>query len=148
MRLWHTLLLPYLPKSQLAAQKRECDVIWRDIGRGVKTNHILINYIWSYDVEEFTIYYAFLKREFDRRGFKFRPHSAAKVVEYSSELRTPFEYHHNAGYMRQCFYNLQEKYERGQKDFDEDIYDALEQFVHFWIHIEEVDEYERIQKEN
>ena len=49
MRLWHYKLLPYLPKGQLLAQKRECDLIWKDIKNGKKTNHILINYIWDYE---------------------------------------------------------------------------------------------------
>ena len=137
MRLWHTLLLPYLPKSQLLAQKRECDVIWKDIGRGVKTNHILINYVWKLDKPELemSIYYAFLKKEFDKRGFKFNPSKYAKVMEYNSSLRNPFVCYHNNEYLKQCFYNLQEKYDRGQKDFDDETYDRLEYFVHWWLGI-------------
>ena len=44
MRCWHYKLLPYLPNSQLIAQKRECDLIWKDIAKGKQTNHILIIY--------------------------------------------------------------------------------------------------------
>ena len=45
MRLWNFKLLPYLPDSQLLAQKRECDLIIKDATLGRRTNHILINYI-------------------------------------------------------------------------------------------------------
>ena len=69
MRLWHYELLSYLPNSQLIAQKRECDLIWKDIAAGKQTNHILINYIWSYEdyKEQLTIYYWLLKKEFINR---------------------------------------------------------------------------------
>lgn len=46
----------------------------------------------------------------------------------------PFPKHHTDRYLLQCFYNLQEKYDRGQKDFDKDIYDRLEEFVKNEIH--------------
>ena len=44
MRLWHYKLLPYLPKSQLIAQWRELNSIYKKQDR-----HILINYIYDYD---------------------------------------------------------------------------------------------------
>ena len=37
MRLWHSKILPYLPDSQILSQKRECDLIWKDILNGKKT---------------------------------------------------------------------------------------------------------------
>ena len=40
-----------------------------------------------------------------------------------------FKNHHNQRYLNQCFYNLQEKYDRGQKDFDYDTYWKLERFI-------------------
>ena len=129
MRLWHYELLPYLPKSQLLAQKRECDLIWKDIADGKQTNHILINYIWQYDVQEFTIYYAKLFVEFDKRGFNFNisPYYIPPIE--GTKYHRPYEKHHNHQYLIQCFYNLQEKYVRGQKDFDIDVYRKLEHFV-------------------
>ena len=44
MRIWHRDLLPYLPKSQLLAQKRECDLIWKDIANGKQTLNEINNY--------------------------------------------------------------------------------------------------------
>lgn len=129
MRLWHRDLLPYLPKSQLLAQKRECDLIWKDIATGKHTNHILINYIWEYqDVKtELANYYMMLYCEFCKRNFKF---NISKYVSVPiASFNDPFNKHHNDRYLLQCFYNLQEKYDRGQKDFTDEIYQALSDFV-------------------
>jgi uncharacterized protein (TIGR02328 family) len=114
MRLWHYTLLPYLPKSQLIAQKRECDLIWKDLFNGKQTNHILINYIWSYhqpDIELYQ-YYTMLADEFDRRGFKFNFSEYINEDYYRITLH-PFANHHNNQYLIQCFYNLQEKADCG-----------------------------------
>lgn len=131
MRLWHYKLLPYLPKSQLIAQKRECDLIWKDIAVGKQTNHILINYIWEYEdyLKELSIYYWLLKEEFDNRGFKFNfsNNFITKNVFYGYE--NPFPKHHNDRYLLQCFMNLCEKYDRSQKDFDVKTFRNLVMFV-------------------
>ena len=37
--------------------------------------------------------------------------------------------HHNDRYLLQCFYNLQEKYDRGQQDFSKECYEKLQDFV-------------------
>ena len=131
IRLWHYKLLPYLPNSQLIAQKRECDLIWKDIANGKQTNHILINYIWSYEDYKYQliIYYWMLKIEFKKRGFNFRESANANLLIEYRGLIQPFAYHHNDKYLVQCFYNLQEKYDRGQKDFTYDTYKNLLKFM-------------------
>ena len=131
MRLWDYRLLPYLPKGQLLSQKRECDLIWNDIAKGKQTNHILINYIWEYDApkEELSVYYKRLCYEFARRGFKFNWNKNALPNLNDCMCVIPFDKHHNKRYLVQCFYNLQEKYDRGQKDFDLETYRKLVKFV-------------------
>ena len=129
MRLWSYQLLPYLPKSQLIAQKRECDLIWKDLANGKQTNHILINYIHEYSHEELFEYYSLLADEFERRNFKFNYSQYITEDYYRKESHRCFEKHHNQQYMIQCFYNLQEKYVRGQKDFDLWTYRSLSDFV-------------------
>ena len=129
MRLWHYKLLPYLPNSQLLSQKREIDLIWKDLANGKKTNHILINYIWEYEdyYRELAVYYWLLKEEFKKRNYKFKfSENFINRNEYYGNY-IPFERHHDKGYLNQCFYNLQEKYFRGQKDFSKEIYQKL-----FW----------------
>ena len=135
MRLWHYELLRYLPTSQLLSQKRECDLIWKDLASGKQTNHILINYIWSYTYDDLFEYYSLLADEFERRNFKFN-YSKYITSDYYRLSRAPFIDHHNKQYLIQCFYNLQEKYVRGQKDFDLWTYRNLENFVR-----KEVNEY-------
>ena len=135
IRLWHYELLRYLPASQLLAQKRECDLIWKDIANGKQTNHILINYIHEYAYDDLFEYYSLLADEFERRSFKFN-YSQYITADYMRSNNAPFERHHNQQYLVQCFYNLQEKYVRGQKDFDYQTYIALADFVR-----KEVNEY-------
>ena len=126
MRLWHYKLLPYLPNSQLIAQKRECDLIWKDIANGKQTNHILINYIWEYEDYKMQLasYYYLLEKEYENRGFIFI--DMCPLLIYETKLTNkPFINHHNDRYLLQCFSNLQEKYDRGQKDFDYTTYKKL-----------------------
>ena len=132
MRLWHYKLLPYLPDSQLIAQKRECDLIWKDISNNKKTNHILINYIWTYSdyIERLAAYYELVKAEFERRKFTFNDKYLIFQFIYRHTIKgNPFPEHHNMRYLEQCFYNLQEKYDRGQKDFSWARYDDLDEYV-------------------
>lgn len=130
MRLWHYKLLPYLPKSQLLSQKRECDLIWEDLSNGNKTNHILINYIWEYEdyLKELSIYYRILQDEFEKRKYKFNPSDNA-CLWFDISRPIPFKNHHNYRYLLQCFFNLQEKYDRKQIDFSKEEYYKLMQEV-------------------
>lgn len=133
MRLWHYEILPYLPTSQLIAQKRECDLIFKDYLNNKKTNHILINYVWEYNIDHLVSYYNLLKKEFKKRSFLFNDKTLDKVLEknkYFIELiDKPFLYHHNDRYLLQNFCNLQEKFDRGQKDFGLEIYIQLKRYV-------------------
>ena len=130
MRLWHYKMLPYLPKSQLLSQKRECDLIWKDIANGKRTNHVLINYIWEYEdyEKELSNYYTLLEREFRNRGFKFRVHERASYC-IDIDVPKPFIKHHTKQYLLQNFMNLEEKFERFQVDFARSTYLRLWNFV-------------------
>ena len=56
--------------------------------------------------------------------FKDETFEVYELYEYK-----PFKNHHNDRYLLQNFYNLQEKYDRGQKDFDIETYKELVMFV-------------------
>ena len=134
IRLWHYKLIPYLPKSQLLAQKRECDLIWKDISNEKKTNHILINYIWEYNLykTELLNYYYLLLVEFKKRNYRFNDKSGYNLdVENDKRFLNlaPFHKHHNTRYLVQCFYNLEEKYDRGQADITKENMLAILQIV-------------------
>lgn len=122
MRLWHYELLPYLPKGQLISQKRECDLMFKDYLNDKKTNHILINYVWEYDISHLISYYVLLEEEFKRRHYySFNKKILSKVLTKSGNfvelIDKPFPDHHTTRYMIQNFFNLEEKFDRGQKDF-------------------------------
>lgn len=132
MRLWHWELLPYLPKSQLIAQWRELNSIY------VKQDkHILINYIYEYDRVHLLAYSLLVIDEMTKRGFEIK--SLEHFNEFFKNTRIlscgvlatfkPFPNHHTRRYMLQCFTNLQEKYDRGQDDFNDEVYEKLQKFV-------------------
>lgn len=129
MRLWHYKLIPYLPKSQLLAQWRELNSIFKK-----QDKHILINYVYEYPKNDLKTYACIVIEEMKRRGFKIN--SRANFEAYFGEELLPapidgklFKNHHNFRYLQQCFYNLEEKYDRGQADFSQEQYEALNEFV-------------------
>lgn len=128
MRLWHYRLIPYLPKSQLIAQWRELNSIY------VKHDkHILINYIYEYSVDDLYSYSVLIINEMEKRGFKTNLKNYYNFMDtinyYPSFTHHPFSKHHNDRYLIQCYYNLQEKYDRGQKDFSKHQMIQLYQLV-------------------
>ena len=121
MRLWHYKLIPYLPKSQLQAQ-------WRELGSIFKKqdNHILINYIYKYDKETLYAYAQKVIQEMQNRNIKIRDWTNYNYYFYylDFEKGIPVDNYfpeHNNEYLTICYWNLREKYIRGQKDFDDEI---------------------------
>lgn len=123
MRLWHYALIRYLPKSQLLAQWRELNSIFKK-----QDDHILIRYIYKYDKEYLRDYSWSVITEMNRRGYKIKSldnmekYFGKGYRDWTSGVRFP---EHNQRYLLQCFYNLQEKYDRGQKGFTLDVYRKL-----------------------
>lgn len=136
MRLWDYRLLPYLPKSQILGQWRELNSIFKK-----QDKHILINYIYEYPKEDLFAYSVMVFKEMNKRGYKCKIENYQKYFFDDSTLNDypnhnngyekfiPFKNHHNNKYLKQCFYNLQEKFDRKQKDFDEETYNKLKEFV-------------------
>lgn len=132
MRLWHYKLIRFLPKSQLLAQWRELNSIYKK-----QDKHILINYVYEYPREDLLAYSLLVMSEMNERGIDIRKtenfdsYFSGVYVKSIPNLENfvPFKEHHNNRYLLQCFYNLQEKYDRGQKDFRYGLYLDLEDFV-------------------
>lgn len=125
MRLWHYKLIPFLPNSQLLAQWRELNSIFKK-----QDKHILINYVYEYPRENLIWYSELVIREMSKRNFKIK--SFDNLLDYCVsyyKMDNPFPNHHNNRYLIQCFYNLQEKYDRGQKDFTIDKYLDLKRLI-------------------
>ena len=50
-------------------------------------------------------------------------------TNYLMKQTNPFPQHRTDRYLKQCFYNLQEKYDRCQRDFDRKTYEKLLTFI-------------------
>lgn len=124
MRLWHTDVIPALPKSQLLAQWRELNSVFAK-----EDKHILINYIYDYPREDLLIYTNIVLAEMQRRGIQIR--TVDKMARYFDGITapnyTPFAKHHDAAYLEICYFNLKEKYMRGQKDYSEEQFLQLQE---------------------
>ncbi len=123
LRLWHQSLLRNLPKSQLLAQWRELNSIFAKEDR-----HILINYIYDYPKDDLFAYTQLVLNEMRARNINIR--TLDKMERYFTDvpfeqIMDPFVHHHNEEYFEICYFNLKEKYIRGQKDFDAERYEAL-----------------------
>ncbi|MBQ0137694.1 MAG: neutral trehalase [Kurthia sp.] len=127
MRLWHVDLIEYLPKGQLLSQWRELNSIFAK-----EDKHILINYIYEYPKDDLYLYTEKVIAEMKKRGYKIR--AFEKMNHYFQELeevedKKPYEKHHNEEYLEICYYNLKEKFIRGQKDYDEKLYEKLSSYI-------------------
>ena len=117
MRLWHKDLIPVLPRQQLLGQWRECCLIARSIEKHGTPNHLLVNRIMDYPMDHFWTYGRMVAKEMDRRHYKceferfdrYFPLGGYQEVS-KDEL---FSEWHNKRYLRQCFSNLQEKFDCG-----------------------------------
>ena len=131
MRLWHYKLIPFLPDSQLVAQWRELNSIFKN-----QPKHILINYVYKYDKYDLLAYSNLVIAEMEKRNFKT---NTSNYENYFDKLDVycllnkldskPFENHHNDRYLLQCFMNLQEKFDRGQQDFSKEQFIKMRNFV-------------------
>lgn len=124
MRLWHIDLVKngLLPKSQLVAQWRELNSIFKK-----QDKHILINYIYDYPKEYLYSYTMAVIKEMERRNFKIKSYENmnnyfGKDIQFNTKLKFK---EHNEDYFEICYFNLKEKYLRGQKNFTEEIIDKL-----------------------
>lgn len=114
MRLWHYELIPVLPKSQLISQWRECIAIKRQWEKGT-LKHRLVSYVKDYDKQYFCRYVDYIIDEMDIRDIKYQLKYYDEIYGFCDGDITAYDYYpeHNDRYLKQCLYNLQEKYDRG-----------------------------------
>lgn len=118
MRLWHKDLIPVLPKNQLIGQWRECCAIAKAIAENGTPNHILVNKVMDYPIHHFIIYSFLVYKEMRSRGFKPNGMNFEKWLEFDESLienkrSILFPNWHNDRYFKQCYFNLEEKYDCG-----------------------------------
>lgn len=119
MRLWHKDLIPVLPRRQLLSQWRECCGIVANIAEKGSPDHILVNKMMDYPVDNFVIYTDMVIKEINNRGYKI---SDKALTNYRKNIqKSTYRFNnnricslfcdwHNDIYLRQCLYNLEEKY--------------------------------------
>ena len=119
MRLWHKDIIKYLPREQLVAQWRELSAIAGNLNMKGTPNHILVNKVLNYPIDHFISYALYVRQEMTRRGYRTMESVWEKILSTNDgafELVAPeclFPRWHNFQYLRQCYYNLEEKYDCG-----------------------------------
>ena len=120
MRLWHKDLIPVLPQQQLMGQWRECCLIAKLIAQNGTPNHILVNKVMHYPLEHLLRYGELVQLEMRKRGYKadlskFVPYLQATDCDFANIVTKEdlFQGWHNGRYLKQCYYNLQEKFDCG-----------------------------------
>jgi len=118
MRLWHKNLIPVLPRQQLLGQWRECCAIARNISVKGSPNHVLVNRIMDYPLSHFYNYGKWIYWDMMRRGYKCDLSRFSHYFTFPHDMEyisfdEIFKNWHDEKYLRQCFYNLEEKHDCG-----------------------------------
>ena len=148
MRLWHVELIRkgLLPNSQLISQWRELNSIFKK-----QDKHILINYIYEYKgCADLALYSKLVIEEMVKRGYKiksfdnmysyFEKQGIGMQAFLSLQPSTDslFCKHHDKQYLLICFMNLYEKKIRGQKDFSDDCFNKMYDYVNQFFNLKQL----------
>ena len=113
MRLWSYQLIPVLPNKMLVSQWRECIAIKRQWEKRT-LKHRLVSYVMDYDKQYFCEYTRMVVNEMQNRNIKFQMEFFDEIYDFCDGDITAYDFYpeHNDRYLKQCYYNLQEKYDR------------------------------------
>ena len=113
MRLWHYKLIPVLPKEMLVSQWRECIAIKRQWEKGT-LKHRLVSYVKNYGKQYFLTYVNDIVCEMINRDINYSQKLYTEIERFCDHCITDKDYkEHNDKYLKQCYYNLEEKHDRG-----------------------------------
>ena len=117
MRLWHKDLIAKLPNKMLLSQWRELAAIVGSINKKGTPNHRLVNIILDYDKSHLYTYTTLVYKEMKKRNMKPSETVYNKINDYCNskliDKNILFNDWHNERYYKQCYHNLEEKYDRG-----------------------------------
>jgi uncharacterized protein (TIGR02328 family) len=125
MRLWHTELIPVLPREHLVDQWRELSAIAGSIQTKGTPNHVLVNFVMNYDFDHFISYAYYIRQEMTARKYRTMNTVWDKIVSLKPDwkllpLEEVYKNKMNDFYLTVCYYNLYEKFDCGMFDnFDE-----------------------------
>ena len=106
MRLWDFAMLKFLPQAQLKSQWRECVLIAKGLKENGTPNHLLVNRITNYQIEDFKIYCNKVLAEMLNRSYNVTSQS----IDSEQAKMDCFPNWHNKEYLRVCYVNLYEKH--------------------------------------
>ena len=126
MRLWHTKLIPALPREHLVAQWRELSSIAGKIQLNGTPNHVLVNFVTDYDFDHFISYAYYIRQEMNARKYRTMNAVWDKIVSLKPDwtllpIEEVYKDKMNNFYLIVCYYNLYEKYKCGMFDNFEEI---------------------------
>ena len=114
MRMWHYELINVLPDKQLIAQWRELCCIARNIAKNGTPNHLLVNKVLRYSIDDFKTYSEMVINEIEKRGYKVSKVSLSKFRDNLDRACIYFDnskggsllfYNwHDNRYLTQCFF--------------------------------------------
>ena len=121
MRIWHYKLIEILQKKQLTGQWRELSAICGLILKFGTPKSLIVDRLMDYPISHFKKYIGLVKSEMQRRGLKPKDDIYIKLSKIDSMLFSQknlsenelFKDWHTQRYLKQCFYNLQEKFDCG-----------------------------------
>lgn len=121
--MWHFKLIPVLPNKMLVSQWRECIAIKRQWEKGT-LKHRLVSYVMDYDKSYFYNYVGLVTDEMVKRNIKFNIDLFNEIDDFcKNDIPNPnFERpypEHNDRYLRQNYFNLQEKFDKKIITLDE-----------------------------
>lgn len=130
MRLWHKNLIPYLPKQQLLGQWRELNSIYTR-----QNKHILINFVYEHNPVMLYCYSGLVINEMNKRHYHI---NLDNFFEYFKDIDNCVTFaideiypdKMNDRYLRQCYYNLEEKYDCG--GIPEEEWERVIECKHFY----------------
>lgn len=146
MRIWHYKIIPALPTTQLVAQWRELNSIYEKQDKHILINYIyeydkiaLYNYSLKvirefkrrgFKIKSFEKFYEYFKDiipkhqeplmilfKNEKEYFNTLSYEEFDMLIRDDESLGVFGKHHDRQYLEECFFNLREKYRRGQSDF-------------------------------
>ena len=130
MRLWHYALIPVLPNKMLVSQWRECIAIKRQWEKGT-LRHRLVSYVAEYNKGYFYRYVWDIVEEMKKRNIKFQIKYLNEISIFTDgcQIASINQHYltHNDRYLKQCYFNLQEKYDRGI--ISEEEWSPIEEFM-------------------
>lgn len=118
MRIWSKRLIPVLPTNQLKAMRYELGDM---IQQYPNIKNSLVKYANEYSCSYLGHYFILVCKEMDKRGINKNISYDVKILDmvsskdkYSDDIFKDLQFKEdNNRYLKQCYYNLQEKYDRG-----------------------------------